>query len=142
MGGNWASCAASASASARARPAGTSRFTSPISYASRAGTGLPVRIRSIAREVPISRGSRTVPPSISGTPQRRLNTPKVASSSATLRSHHSASSSPPATAYPATAAITGLPSRSRVGPIGPSPSAATRLARAVPIAFRSAPAQK
>ena len=78
---------------------------------------------SIARDTPISRGSRTVPPSISGTPQRRQNTPNTAPSSATRRSHQSASSSPPATAYPATAAITGLPRRIRVGPIGPSPSA-------------------
>ena len=100
-----------------------------------------MRIRSIARLTPIRRGSRTVPPSISGTPQRRQNTPSTASSSATRRSHHSASSSPPATAWPAIAAITGLLSRSRVGPIGPSPSAATRLPVAVPTAFRSAPAQ-
>ena len=77
---------------------------------------------SIARLAPISRGSRTVPPSISGTPQRRQNTPSTASSSATRRSHHSASSRPPATAWPAIAAMTGLDSRIRVGPIGPSPS--------------------
>ena len=49
-----------------------------------------------------------MPPSISGTPQRRQKTPRTASSSATRRSHHSASSSPPATACPAIAAITGL----------------------------------
>ena len=73
------------------------------------------------------RGSRTVPPSISGTPQRRQKTPSTASSSTTRRSHHSASSSPPATAWPATAAITGLHSSIRDGPIGPSPSGATRL---------------
>ena len=64
----------------------------------RRATARPVRIMSIARLWPISRGRRTVPPSISGTPQRRQNTPKTASSSATRRSHHSASSSPPATA--------------------------------------------
>ena len=93
-----------------------------------------MRIRSIARLGPISRGSRTVPPSISGTPQRRQNTPNTAVSSATRRSHHSASSSPPATACPATAAITGLDSRSRVGPIGPSPSGSMRLPRSVAIA--------
>ena len=49
-----------------------------------------------------------MPPSIRGTPQRRQKTPNTASSSATRRSHQSASSSPPATAYPLTAAITGL----------------------------------
>ncbi len=95
----------------------------------------------MARLAPIRRGSRTVPPSISGTPQRRQNTPNTAVSSATRRSHHSASSSPPATACPATAAITGFDSRSRVGPIGPSPSGSVRLRRSVATAVRSAPAQ-
>lgn len=120
---------------------GTTRLARPISYASGAATGRPVRIMSSARLVPISRGSRTVPPSIRGTPQRRQNTPNTASSSATRRSHQSASSSPPATACPATAAITGLDSRIRVGPIGPSPSSVTWLPRSVPSALRSAPAQ-
>ena len=46
-------------------------------------------------------------------------------SAATRRSHHSASSSRPATAYPSTAAITGLLNSSRVGPIGPAPLART-----------------
>ena len=52
-----------------------------------------------------------------------------------------ASSSPPATAYPSTAAITGLDSASRVGPIGPG----SVLGHPVPVpaarAWRSAPAQ-
>ncbi len=85
-----------------------------------------------------------MPPSISGMPQRRQKTPKTASSAATRRSHQAASSRPPATAWPSTAAITGFPSSMRVGPTGPSPSGATRLARGAPssrIAFRSAPAQ-
>ena len=68
----------------------------------------------MAREAPISRGRRTVPRSISGTPNRRQNTPNTAPSAATRRSHQQATSSPPATAWPSTAAITGLPSRSRV----------------------------
>ena len=42
-----------------------------IASASVAPTPRPVRIRSIAREWPTRRGRRTVPPSISGTPQRR-----------------------------------------------------------------------
>ncbi len=46
--------------------------------ASAASTARPVRIMSSARPWPTSRGSRTVPPSISGTPQRRQNTPKIA----------------------------------------------------------------
>ncbi|MEZ4309996.1 MAG: hypothetical protein R3F14_18305 [Polyangiaceae bacterium] len=82
-----------------------------------------------------------MPPSISGTPHRRQNTPSVASSSATRRSHHSASSIPPATANPEIAAITGFDSIMRVGPIGPSPCGSTRLPSPRAIAFRSAPAQ-
>jgi len=100
--------------------------------ASSALTGRPVRIMSIAREKPIRRGSRNVPPSISGTParagtwqssrgwrvsemalallrrgcgrvpQRRQKTPKTADCSTTRRSHQHASSNPPATACPAT----------------------------------------
>ena len=66
--------------------------------ASAASTGRPVRIMSSARDIPITLGRRTVPPSISGTPQRRQKTPKVAPSSATRRSASKASSSPPATA--------------------------------------------
>ena len=59
-----------------------------------------------------------VPRSISGTPKRRQKTPKVASSATTRMSAHNASSMPPATAKPSTAAITGFDSRSRLGPIG------------------------
>lgn len=140
--GNAAISRASCSAARRASPGGTSRLASPMSYASEAGTGRPVRIMSMARLSPIRRGSRTVPPSTRGTPQRLQNTPKTASCSATLRSHQSASSSPPATACPETAAMTGLVSRIRVGPIGPSPSASALLLRSVPMPLRSAPAQK
>ncbi len=88
------------------------------------------------------RERRIVPPSISGTPQRRQKTPKTASRAATRRSHQRASSRPPATAWPSTAAITGFESSMRVGPIGPSPCSSTRFTRPVCIAFRSAPAQK
>jgi hypothetical protein len=70
----------------------------PMSSASRAETGRPVRIMSSARPMPTKRGRRTVPPSISGTPQRRQKTPKTALSSTTRRSASKASSSPPATA--------------------------------------------
>src|SRR6516164_617104 len=139
--GSAATSRARSSAAARAWPGGTTRSTRPIASASAAGTARPVRIRSRARPRPISRGSRTVPPSISGTPNRRQKTPSTASCSATRRSHQAASSSPPATAYPLIAAITGLPSRSRVGPIGPSPSGLARLPSGPPTALRSAPAQ-
>jgi hypothetical protein len=97
----------------------------------------------MARLWPINLGSRTVPPSISGTPHLRQNTPNTAVVSATRRSHHSASSSPPATACPWTAAITGFARTMRVGPIGPSPSGTgvSRFPLSVPTALRSAPAQ-
>ncbi len=140
--GKPASSRARASAAARAPPGATTRLTRPMRSASTAPTGRPVSTRSRAREAPIRRGSRTVPPSISGTPQRRQKTPSTASSAATLRSHHAASSSPPATAYPSIAATTGLPSRIRVGPIGASWStSSTRLPCSPPTALRSAPAQ-
>ncbi len=96
----------------------------------------------MARPCPIIRGSRTVPRSHSGTPKRRQNTPKTASSAATLRSHHSASSIPPATANPSTAAITGLDKVRRVGPIGPGPSSGMGRRSPSATALRSAPAQK
>ena len=74
-------------AAARASPAGTARLASPMERASSASTARPVRMRSIALDTPIRRGSRTVPPSINGTPQRRQKTPNTAVSSATRRSH-------------------------------------------------------
>ena len=71
----------------RARaPLGTTRL--PVGgSASSAATARPVGIRSIARLCPISRGRRTVPPSISGTPtagrrRRRRRPPHH------RRSHH------------------------------------------------------
>jgi len=42
-------------------PVGTTRLARPICRASAAGTGRPVKIRSRARLIPISRGSLTVP---------------------------------------------------------------------------------
>ena len=120
--GSAASWCATSTAAWHASPGATTRLTSPMESASGAPTARPVRIRSMARPWPTMRGSRTVPRSHSGTPKRRQNTPKIASSAATRRSHHSASSMPPATAYPSTAAITGLDRVRRVGPIGPGPS--------------------
>lgn len=107
----------------------------------------PVSMRSMARERPIRRGRRTVPPSISGTPKRRQKTPKVALRATMRRSHRSASSSPPATAWPSTAAMQGLLSAMRVGPMGPCPlpiglrRAAAAAAPALPSAFKSYPLQ-
>ena len=53
------------------------------------------------------RGSRCVPPSTSGTPQRRSGKPSAESCVAIRRSHQSASSSPPARHHPEIAAISG-----------------------------------
>ena len=57
--------------------------------------------------MPTIRGSRCVPPSISGTPQRRSGKPRREPGCAIRRSHHSASSSPPARHQPCIAAIDG-----------------------------------
>ena len=99
--GSAASSSANRSAAPRLPPVGDDA----IHEADRQGLpriarSRPVSTRSIARPAPIRRGSRTVPPSISGTPHRRQSTPKTAFSSATRRSHQIASSSPPATADP------------------------------------------
>src|SRR2546426_599124 len=94
-------------------------------------------MRSCARPSPISRGSRTVPPSSKGTPQRRLKTPRTASSSTIRRSHHSASSSPPATACPAIVAITGFVRSIRLIPSGASPSGSARFGRPWAIASQA-----
>src|SRR5215217_4133948 len=139
--GSAASSRASPAAAARAWPSGTTRLTRPMARASAAPTTRPVRMRSMARPWPTIRGRRTVPRSTRGTPTRRLSTPKAAPSAATRRSHQRASSRPPPTAGPSTAASTGLDSRSQVAPIGPSPSPATRSGSPAAIALRSAPAQ-
>ena len=106
------------------RAAGEDQVERPAGRRS-AGAAAPCRRRSAARP---SAGRR-----------RRGSRPRPT----TRRSHQIASSRPPATACPSIAAITGLLSRIRVGPIGPSPSSTgwTWLPRSVPIALRSAPAQ-
>ena len=85
------------------------------------------------------RGSRWVPPSISGTPQRRSGKPSAESWVAIRRSHHSASSSPPARHQPEIAAIVGFGEITRLKPSGPAgrPWRGAKLS----IALRSAPAQ-
>ena len=94
-----------------ARPPATTSVTSPQPSASAASTTRPVRIISSARPMPTIRGSRCVPPSISGTPKRRSVNPSFAVSVATRRSHHSASSRPPARHQPEIAAIVGFDAR-------------------------------
>ena len=118
---------------------GTTSVTSPMASASRASTVRPVRTRSSARPCPTMRGSRWVPPSISGTPQRRSRQPNCAVSVAIRRSHQSATSSPPATHQPEIAAIVGFGEVRCVKPSGP-PGSPIRGANES-IALRSAPAQ-
>ncbi len=146
--GKAASPSAISSARSTCLPAGTTSFTNPHERASSASTTRPVRIISSARPIPIRRGIRWVPPSISGTPKRRSVKPSFAVSVAIRRSHHSASSSPPARHQPEIAAIAGFEGVSREKPSGPSGRETiafsvswSALSAASVIAFRSAPAQ-
>src|SRR2546427_399658 len=98
--GKPAISSAHSSAVGTARSSGTTAFTRPKPRASRAPTARPRRIISSARPRPTTRGRRCVPPSTSGTPQRRSKQPNTALSPATRRSHQRASSSPPGPQYP------------------------------------------
>ena len=63
---------------------------------------------SIALALPIARGSRCVPPAPGMMPSLISGWPNFAVSAAMTMSHIIASSQPPPSAKPATAAITGL----------------------------------
>ena len=56
----------------------------------------PVSIIQRALPWPMMRGKRWVPPSMKGTPQRRLRAPNSALAEAMRKSHQHASSMPPA----------------------------------------------
>ena len=71
----------------------------------------PVRIISIARALPIARVSRCVPPAPGMTPSLISGWPNCASSPATIMSHVIASSQPPPSAKPRTAATSGVRTR-------------------------------
>jgi len=144
-------CAISSAAS-RALPAGTTRFTRPICRAASASTCSPRNAISLARAIPTRRGKKYVPPLVMVRPTAASGKPKRAPSSATTRSHESASSHPAPTAYPCTAATKGLGhacslrvtlwrralySRRAGTPIFPA-----AISAAIPsVSFRSAPAQ-
>ena len=100
-----ASSAAQASAASSTSSGATTRLTSPIASASSARTWRPVKMSSLARDDPIRRGRRWVPPPPGMTPSRTSGSPKRASSAQTRKSQASASSSPPPRAYPLTAAM-------------------------------------
>ena len=99
---------ASSRAASSVASAGTTRVTSPAASASAARIDRPVRISSMARAWPIARVSRCVPPAPGMTPIRISGWPKVASSPATIMSQAIASSQPPPSANPRTAAMTGV----------------------------------
>ena len=85
----------------------TTRLTSPTAWARAASMASPVRPSSKA----IASGMRAlsvVPPPAGKSPRLTSDSPNVAWAAATTRSHASASSHPPATAGPLTAATTGL----------------------------------
>ena len=71
----------------------------------------PVRIISIALALPTARVSRCVPPMPGMTPSLISGWPNLALSAAMMMSHIMASSQPPPSAKPATAATTGLRAR-------------------------------
>ena len=69
---------------------------------------LPVNSSSMARLLPTSRASFCVPPPPGRMPSLTSGRPRRAPSPATMMSAHSASSSPPPSAKPSIAAITGF----------------------------------
>ena len=84
------------------------RATRPARSASSTSIIRPVRTRSIAFALPTARVSRCVPPMPGMMPSLISGWPNFALSAAMIRSHCMASSQPPPSAKPATAAITGL----------------------------------
>ena len=108
-GGIAAIVSASSSAASTVSAAGTTFVTSPAAFASAAGIARPVRISSMASADPTARVRRCVPPAPGITPIRISGWPNWASSPATMRSHVMASSQPPPSAKPRTAAISGSP---------------------------------
>ena len=112
----------------RARsPGSVSRETTPICAARSAPIGSPVRASSIARWYGIRRGRRSSAPAAATSPRLTSGMPKRASRAATMRSHDSATSKPPASAQPSTAAISGL----RGGALGDAGEAAVADVRAL-----------
>ena len=105
-------------AASRAPPAGTTLATTPQASASAADSRRPVRITSRARAGPTSHVSVCVDPPPGKIPTLTSGNPKVAPAPATIRSQASASSNPPPSATPSTAAIVGIGSswRRRISP--------------------------
>ena len=112
-----------------------------MASASSARTCRPVMIISLARDEPTRRGSRWVPPPPGMTPSRISGTPNLESSAPTRKSHASASSRPPPSAKPFTAAIVAR----GTAPSAPSAAAKFRPTASAPMlssSTMSAPAAK
>ena len=104
------------SASSTNSAAGTTRATRPERSASAASIMRPVSANSIAFALPMARVSRCVPPAPGMTPSLISGWPNLAVSAARMKSHIIASSQPPPSAKPATAAISGLRARADIVP--------------------------
>ena len=111
------------SASGESWSAGKTRETRLERSASAASIIRPVRIMSIAFDLPTARVRRWVPPAPGKTPRLISGWPNFAVSAARMKSHIIASSQPPPSAKPATAAMTGFRTRTR------SPSRADEVAQ-------------
>ena len=101
-------------ASATSSAAGTTRATRLARSAASAPIMLPVSTISMALDLPMARVSRWLPPAPGMTPRLISGWPNFAVSAARIRSHIMASSQPPPSAKPATAAMTGFFTRSTV----------------------------
>ncbi|MCY1378953.1 hypothetical protein D9M69_666270 [compost metagenome] len=87
---------------------GTTRLTRPARSASVASIMRAVSTMSMALDLPTARGRRCVPPAPGMMPSLISGWPNFALSAAMMKSHIMASSQPPPSAKPLTAAITGL----------------------------------
>ena len=103
--GPRANVAAHSSAASSTSSGGTTRFTRPMAKASSAATWRPVMMSSLAREDPIRRGRRCVPPPPGRIPNSTSGSPSRESSAPTRKSQARASSNPPPRAYPLMAAM-------------------------------------
>ena len=99
---------ASASAASTAVPSGTTWLIRPHLSASADVIGSPVKISSIATLRGRWSTMRNTPPAAAMSPRLTSGSPNFARSSATTRSLASASSEPPPSAVPLTAAMVGL----------------------------------
>src|SRR5260221_9091330 len=107
-GASAAICCAISSARVSTSASGTTSLTSPMSKASFAPNSSPVRHIFIALYLPTARVRRCVPPPPGVMPILTSGWPKRADSPAMMMSHVIASSQPPPSANPLTAAITGF----------------------------------